>query len=104
MAQEFARIFYNSKSWISCRSAYIADRIRVDGGLCERCGCRPGKIVHHRQYLTPQNISDPTISLCAENLEYVCLDCHNREHNGKRQPRCVFDAWGYPLPPSGGMV
>ena len=75
--KEWAKPFYKSKAWRDCRDAYFIFR----HGLCERCG-RPGKIVHHKVYLTPQNINDPNVSLNWENLELVCQDCHNLEHHG----------------------
>ena len=75
MAEDFARAFYNSKEWQRCRAAYI-EHVH---GLCERCK-RPGWIVHHKIYLTPENINDPDVSLNFDNLEYLCKDCHNMEH------------------------
>jgi 5-methylcytosine-specific restriction enzyme A len=50
-------------------------------GICDRCG-GPGKIVHHIEYLTPDNINDPYVSLNFDKLELHCQDCHNREHHG----------------------
>src|SRR5690606_25521048 len=47
----WAKWFYKSKAWQKTREAYIAAR----HGLCERCGAG-GKIVHHKVYLTPDNI------------------------------------------------
>jgi len=75
--KEWAKPFYKSKAWQDCREAYFVFR----HGLCERCG-RPGLIVHHRIYLTPQNINDPNITLSFENLELLCSSCHNNEHHG----------------------
>lgn len=72
----WAKSFYKSKAWRDCRDAYFIFR----HGLCERCG-GPGKIVHHKIYLTPQNINDPNVSLNWENLELLCQDCHNEEHH-----------------------
>lgn len=101
MARDFSRAFYGSGEWKACRAAYIAERVAIDGGLCERCHQQPGKIVHHKIYLTRRNVSDPTVTLNHRNLEYVCQDCHNDEHlRDHTPPRCRFDAWGYPLPPS----
>jgi len=77
MARDFARKFYNGKEWKKCRAAYI----KLKHGLCERCS-RPGYIVHHKKYLTPHNINNPNITLAFENLEYLCLECHNLEHMG----------------------
>ncbi|TCT23381.1 HNH endonuclease [Melghiribacillus thermohalophilus] len=72
-----AEKFYKSKAWRQCRDAYYVAK----HGLCERCSS-PGKIVHHRIYLTPENINDPDISLNWNNLELLCQDCHNKEHHG----------------------
>lgn len=76
----WAKPFYNSTAWKKCRAAYI---VKVHG-LCERCS-KPGYIVHHTVYLTPQNINDPSISLNHALLEYVCQDCHNKEHHGEAE-------------------
>lgn len=71
--------FYHSKAWRKCRDAYF----RYKYGLCERCG-GPGKIVHHKKYLTPVNVNDPDVSLNWDNLELLCQDCHNKEHHRGR--------------------
>ena len=78
--QPWAKAFYFSPAWRSCRAVYI----KSVGGLCERCLKRglyvPGKIVHHKRHLTPENVTDPTVTLAPENLELVCRDCHAAEH------------------------
>lgn len=71
----FAEKFYKSAAWQKCRDAYFASKF----GLCERCG-KPGLIVHHKIKLTPKNINDPNATLSWDNLELLCLECHNREH------------------------
>jgi len=68
MHEQFANAFYRSRAWRNCRAEFVKSR----GGLCERCLAR-GIVnagskemplqVHHRQKLTPENISDPTITL-----------------------------------------
>ena len=73
--KEWAKGFYQSPAWRHARELVR----RRAFGLCERCG-RPGLIAHHRKYLTPKNIDNPMISLNLDNLEYLCLDCHNKEH------------------------
>lgn len=78
MAKDYARKFYLSKRWKDCRNTYFAYR----HGLCERCQ-GPGKIVHHKTYITPENINDPMVTLSFDNLELLCQDCHNREHHEK---------------------
>ena len=90
--KEWAKHFYKSKAWRQCRDAYFVYRY----GLCERCQ-RPGKIVHHKIYLTPENINDPNISLNWDNLELLCATCHQHEHFMKNSPTrddVMFDANG----------
>lgn len=90
MAKPFAIQFYKSKAWQKCRAAYIQSVF----GLCERCG-RPGVIVHHKEKLTPANINDPTVTLNWERLEYLCPECHNREHSASVTAEGLrFDANG----------
>ncbi len=81
MAQEWAIWFYNSIIWIKCRDAYKQSK----HGICERCGM-PGTEVHHKIYLTPENINDPYITLSWDNLELLCASCHSKEHNEKYSP------------------
>jgi hypothetical protein len=47
----------------------------------ERCGV-PGKIVHHKVTLAPNNINEPMITLNHELLEYLCQGCQNKELHG----------------------
>lgn len=86
MAREFARKFYGSRAWKECRASYI---LSVNG-LCERCLANgkyvAGEEVHHKIYLTPENINDPYITLNWENLELLCATCHSKEHNEKYNP------------------
>lgn len=80
MAQSWAAEFYRSPAWRAARRAYIKER----RGLCERCLAKgiytPGKVVHHREHLTPQNIRDERVALGKDNLELLCQDCHAKEH------------------------
>ena len=102
IAQEFARAFYNSARWQKCRTSYIKYRESIDGGLCETCRQAKGKIVHHRQWLTPENIDDDSVSLNFDNLRYDCQECHNREeHDDSIYLKYYFDDEGNvkPLPP-----
>lgn len=81
MAKDYARSFYKSAAWLKSRRGYI-DSV---GGLCERCRSKgrfiPGKIVHHKDYITEGNIDDVSITLDWNNFEYLCQDCHNLEHH-----------------------
>jgi 5-methylcytosine-specific restriction enzyme A len=73
-----ARRFYKSAAWRKCRDAYFKSKF----GLCERCK-QPGDIVHHKDYIKPENINDPNITLNHDNLELLCQACHNSEHFGQ---------------------
>lgn len=75
--KEYAEKFYKSKEWKKCREAFIAT---LPDKTCPRCKERKGKIVHHKIEITPENISDPMITLNFENLEYICQTCHTQEH------------------------
>ena len=77
MAQDYAKGFYHSKAWRNTQAAYMTSQCYV----CERCG-GVARVVHHKRYITPQNISDPYVTLDWNNLEALCMDCHNAEHNG----------------------
>ena len=76
MAQEWSKKFYNSSRWKKCRAGYIASVY----GLCERCG-EVGKIVHHVCYIDKSNVVDDEVLLSWDNLELLCQECHNKEHN-----------------------
>lgn len=97
MAKDFAKKFYHSKRWLSCRASYIAEITNINGGMCEHCGNVPGYIVDHIEELTPSNILDPMISLNHDNFQYLCLDCHNRKTFRKNSVG-LFDEDGQPLP------
>lgn len=57
-------------------------------------------IVHHKEYLTDINFNDDSISLNEDNLEGVCIDCHNKEHHSTLVTRndLVFDSEGNIVP------
>ena len=89
--QEFAERFYKSKAWQHTRASYL----QSVGGLCERClkkGLyRPAVIVHHKVYLTAENINNPEIALSHGNLVALCRDCHEAEHSGSSRRYKVLE-------------
>lgn len=60
-----------------------------DHYLCVKCG-GAGQEVHHKKYLTPNNINDPNITLNMDNLITLCRECHHKEHERNQYTRpCV---------------
>ena len=102
MAKGFARPFYDSLAWKLCRQSYIAQRVKIDGGLCEECHQRIGFIVHHKVSIDESNVNDVEVTLNHSNLEFVCKQCHDRFDGHfvrKKQTakvRYVFDDFGQP--------
>ena len=84
--------FYNSTYWKKNSKAFALSK----NCICERCG-RPvyvsgitsylpkdkrlRYVVHHKEYLNNDNISDDDIALGWDNLELLCINCHDIEHN-----------------------
>lgn len=91
MAREFARAFYKSKEWKKVRE-YIYNKHH---GLCAECN-KPGEEVHHKEFLTPENISNPYIALGEDNLVLLCKDCHHRKHDKREFTRegLIFNEFG----------
>lgn len=90
--KKWAERFYKGTTWKRTRGAFMKSKHY----LCERCG-EPAKICHHKEYLTPKNINDPKIALSWSNLEALCQDCHNKEHNKTKcstRDDCMFDEYG----------
>mgnify|MGYP003289437264 CR=1 FL=1 len=85
--------FYKTQAWRRARDAYIQDRIKKDGGICEVCGQDLGKVVHHKEWLNDSNCNDPEISLNPRNFRYECQTCHNQEKDPAKDPtrgRCRY--------------
>lgn len=99
--KEYAKGFYQSAAWKRTRQTVV----KRANGLCERCKAAglyvPGVIVHHKEYITPTNVQDASVTLNLDNLEYLCEDCHNKEHKTKPNNRYRFDSDGKLLPPKG---
>lgn len=96
MAEPWGNRFYKSKRWQACRNAYYEQQ----HGICEVCG-EPGKVVHHIEELTQDNIDDPMINMNPDNLQLLCWSCHEKT-KGKYgipiRPDITFDNEGNVLP------
>ena len=69
--------FYRSAAWRRLSRTFLLSK----NYICERCG-RPAEIAHHRRHLTPRNVNDADVALNPNNLEALCMACHNVEHFG----------------------
>lgn len=73
-------------------------------GMCERCFGRgkvvPAKVVHHKVHLTPDNITDPHVTLSYDNLQRLCQDCHAEVHSDSAPSRLTFNPDGTIAGPS----
>lgn len=112
MAKEFSKEFYNSTRWRKNAKAFAESKLWI----CERCGNRFTKkanieynddtdcmlsrgrqrfIVHHMEPLTPDNIHDEYIAYGWDNLQLLCIECHNTVHAKRGASRqLMFDENG----------
>jgi 5-methylcytosine-specific restriction endonuclease McrA len=81
--------FYNSKEWKLSRQYKLASV----NYRCERCGGIAVE-VHHKIPISPENRHNPSIMIGQNNLEAICLECHNKEHKRFRQSNINFDENG----------
>ena len=92
MAREFSKPFYNSPEWQRVRQTVLMR----DRFLCVKCG-KPAEEVHHIKELTPQNITDPCITLSYTNLAALCHNCHMKRHH-PHMKRYKVDEYGRVTP------
>lgn len=90
--------FYARKAWMDLRWMLIVQRF----GVCARCGKSfaddTSKLTaHHKIELTEKTINDPLIALNPDNIEIVCIGCHNHIHHRFITDRQVVIVWGAPL-------
>lgn len=102
MAKPFAKKFYSSNEWKSCRENYIKQMPKYKRNLCERCFAKGvhklGEELHHKIWLTPKNINDKNITLNHDNLILLCFDCHRAEHGQRNESQYIYDEQGALIP------
>lgn len=98
MAREFSKAFYNSREWKMCRASYLGKMPVHKRGLCEKCweqGIHTlGLELHHKTWLTPNNMKDKSITLNHDNLIFLCFECHKKEHGNRNEKRYTIDEHG----------
>ena len=89
--------FYTSSAWRKVRERKIAE----SGGICCRCGRvfndTSQLIVHHKQHLKGTDYNDPNKAFNDDNLEVICMDCHNKEHDRFKTKKHVYIVYGAPF-------
>lgn len=75
MAKKEISFFYDTKQWKKCRKGFMESKHYI----CERCG-GTAKIVHHKKHITGNNVNDMDITLNWDNLQALCIKCHNIIH------------------------
>lgn len=101
VAREFSKDIYNSQRWRKLAHAYAESQHYV----CERCqnhsfvgsGKLARFIVHHKQHLTLENVDDDSVVYGWNNLELLCIYCHNAVHASGLDRECLFDDDGNPI-------
>lgn len=66
--------FYNSVDWRSLSARYAQDK----GYKCERCKLMATQVHHKKPIQTPEGWE---LRLAYDNLELLCTQCHNDEHD-----------------------
>jgi len=77
MPKDWAKSFYNSGVWKTVRRQALSR----DHYTCTHC-YRRAEHVHHIIELSPDNLHDYTISLNPDNLQSLCMLCHDKETKG----------------------
>lgn len=92
--------FYASENWQNFRAVIIAER----GPVCETCSKviidpKECEIDHYPIELTPENVTDASISLNPDNVKIRCHKCHDKRHNrfGNQAKKAAFIVYGPPL-------
>lgn len=95
--------FYQSKEWENFRRIVIAERTREDGFVYDEVTGKPilkryDMILHHKEFLTEDNVNDVNISLNPDNIMIVSHKTHNKIHDklGYRRKE-IYIVYGSPL-------
>jgi len=74
---------YKSKKWQKLRRYKL-----LLNPFCERCLKKniynSAVIIHHKEYITNLNYEDDDVFFNLDNLESLCQECHNKEHNSEK--------------------
>lgn len=98
--------FYKSDAWQKFRRIIISERADENGAVhCAACGKVLLKTrdiqVDHINELTDDNYKDVNVALNPDNVQLLCIDCHNAKHERFQgwqapKPKKVYIVWGSP--------
>lgn len=95
--------FYQSKEWENFRRIVIAERTKEDGLVYDEVTGKPilkkyDMILHHKEFLTEDNVNDANISLNPDNIMIVSHKTHNKIHDKLGYKRKeIYIVYGSPL-------
>ena len=76
--------FYSSSQWLKARARQLA---RFP--MCQESGCRSLAMhVHHKRAVKEIRFTEPRLLVADENLESVCIPCHNRIEKQSNAQAC----------------
>lgn len=79
------QLIYNTPEWKSLSKAF-----KMANPLCERClkkgVIKPSCHIHHKvSFMSTDNeLKRMELAYDWENLEALCVECHNKEHNSSK--------------------
>lgn len=78
--------FYRSKEWRAFRDLVIMQRMTPEGFVIDEVTGKPilkafDIILHHKEFLTEDNVNDANVSLNPDNIQIVSHRTHNYIHN-----------------------
>ena len=80
--QDNLKVFYTSRTWGKMKAAARL----AQHNECQRCKAKgmykPCRVVHHKKYIKDY----PELALSMDNLECLCFECHEDEHDRKFEP------------------
>ncbi len=95
--------FYQSKEWLRFRQVVINQRTKEDGYIYDEITGKPivksyDIILHHKIFLTEDNVNNAAIALNPDNIQIVSHKTHNLIHNKfGYQRQEVYLVYGSPL-------
>ena len=89
--------FYKSVEWTKFRENFLLQKLAEDGDLIDEITKQPiyekgDAVLHHKIFLTEENVNDLSISLNPKNIQLISAKTHNQIHDrfGIKATRQIF--------------